>query len=99
LPKWPGTGTEGEGYLLGLLIGDGTLMHDKAVLAVWAADIERVANGRVDYSATGAAGIVAAVESSIAPLRHRADFRGVWTANRRIGACPALVSAAARPCV
>ncbi len=34
-PEWDGSGTYGEGYLLGLLIGDGTLKKDKAVLSVW----------------------------------------------------------------
>ena len=76
LSAWAGAGTEGEGYLLGLLIGDGYLRDDKATLAVWASDIVRTANGPTAYASTGAAGIVAAVESAIAPIRHRADFRG-----------------------
>jgi ribonucleoside-diphosphate reductase alpha chain len=76
LPAWEGTGTEGEGYLLGLLIGDGSLKDEKTVLAVWAPDIRRVGNAVVVYASTGAAGIVAAVESAIAPIRRRADFRG-----------------------
>jgi ribonucleoside-diphosphate reductase alpha chain len=54
----------------------GSLRDDKATLAVWAPDIVRTANGPVDYASTSAAGIVAAVESAIAPMRHRADFRG-----------------------
>ena len=74
--EWDGAGTEGEGYLLGLLIGDGSLKAEKAILAVWAPDIRRTANARTDYLATGAAGIVAAVTSAIAPIRHRSDFRG-----------------------
>ncbi len=32
---WDGVGTEAEGYLLGLLVGDGVLKADKAVLSVW----------------------------------------------------------------
>src|SRR6185437_4566789 len=76
LSAWAGAGTEGEGYLLGLLIGDGYLRDDKATLAVWASDIVRTANGPTAYASTGAAGIVAAVESAIAPIRHGADFRG-----------------------
>ena len=31
--------TEGEGYLIGLLIGDGTFKTDKAVLSVWAPEL------------------------------------------------------------
>ncbi|HJW11272.1 MAG TPA: ribonucleotide reductase N-terminal alpha domain-containing protein, partial [Albitalea sp.] len=33
---WDGPGTQEQGYLIGLLIGDGTLKADKAVLSVWA---------------------------------------------------------------
>ena len=35
LTGWPGTYGKAEGYLVGLLIGDGTLKQDKAVLSVW----------------------------------------------------------------
>ncbi|MGB4781716.1 MAG: ribonucleotide reductase N-terminal alpha domain-containing protein, partial [Candidatus Methylomirabilis sp.] len=35
LTGWEGAYTEGEGYLVGLLVGDGTLKNDKAVLSVW----------------------------------------------------------------
>ncbi|NLC06980.1 MAG: hypothetical protein GX755_03295, partial [Syntrophomonadaceae bacterium] len=35
LGEWPGRLNEGEGYLLGLLIGDGTLKKETAVLSVW----------------------------------------------------------------
>ena len=76
MTAWSGAGTGGEGYLLGLLIGDGSLRQDKATLAVFAPDIVRTANGPVAYASTGVAGIVAAVESAIAPMPHRADFRG-----------------------
>ena len=34
-PAWPGALSASEGYLLGLLVGDGTLKADKAVLCVW----------------------------------------------------------------
>jgi ribonucleoside-diphosphate reductase alpha chain len=76
LTTWSGPGTEGEGYLLGLLIGDEYLRAEKATLAVWAPDIVRTANGPVEYASTAAGGIMAAVESAIAPMHHRADFRG-----------------------
>lgn len=32
---WPGKGSEQEGYLLGLLVGDGLLKKETAVLSVW----------------------------------------------------------------
>ena len=35
MSKWSGAHNENEGYLIGLLIGDGTLRNDKAVLSVW----------------------------------------------------------------
>ncbi|BBI47742.1 hypothetical protein HORIV_01630 [Vreelandella olivaria] len=34
-PEWGGRLNEAQGYLLGLLVGDGTLKADKAVLSVW----------------------------------------------------------------
>ncbi len=76
LQTWAGAGTENEGYLLGLLIGDGSLKQEEALLSVWAPDIPRVANASVDYASTRAAGIVAGAEAAIAGLKHRADFAG-----------------------
>ncbi len=76
LNGWEGAGTEAEGYLLGLLIGDGTLKKEKAVLSVWAPELKQVANGAQPYAATGAAGIVAAAEAAASTLKHRADFHG-----------------------
>ena len=38
-PRWAGDYSFGDGYLMGLLIGDGTLNHDRAVLSVWHPDI------------------------------------------------------------
>ena len=46
LGGWEGTGTGAEGYLLGLLIGDGTLKRDGAVLSVWAPEFKAVGGGR-----------------------------------------------------
>jgi len=73
---WAGRGTEHDGYLLGLLIGDGRLNEDKAVLSVWAPELKVVGGTAPALAATGAAGIVAAVEAAVAGLPHRADFRG-----------------------
>jgi ribonucleoside-diphosphate reductase alpha chain len=61
-----------EGYLLGLLIGDGTLKSDKAVLSVWPG--RRVVNG--DDECTGVRGVMAAALDAAALLPHRADFTG-----------------------
>lgn len=73
---WDGAGTEAEGYLLGLLIGDGTLKADKAVISVWAPELRQVAQGAPMHAASGADGIVAAAELAARTLPHRADFRG-----------------------
>ncbi|MBS3910956.1 MAG: ribonucleoside reductase [Hydrogenophaga sp.] len=76
LQGWGGEGSQAEGYLLGLLIGDGTLKADKAVLSVWAPELRAVGSDTVAYARTGAAGIVQAAEAAAATLSHRADFKG-----------------------
>jgi ribonucleoside-diphosphate reductase alpha chain len=76
LAGWDGAGTQSEGYLLGLLIGDGTLKADKAVISVWAPELRQVGNGALSLSLTGAAGVVQAAQAAAATLPHRADFRG-----------------------
>jgi ribonucleoside-diphosphate reductase alpha chain len=76
LGGWDGVGTQAEGYLLGLLIGDGTLKSDKAVISVWAPELKLAANGALAYAQTGAAGIVQAAEAAAATLPHRSDFQG-----------------------
>lgn len=76
LMGWAGAGTQAEGYLLGLLIGDGTLKSDKAVLSVWAPELRAVGSDTVAYARTGAAGIVRAAETAAGTLSHRADFKG-----------------------
>ncbi len=63
-PSWEGTGTYEEGYLLGLLVGDGTLKKDKAVLSVWG-------NG-----SNGIGKILEEVQTFAKALSHRSDFRG-----------------------
>ncbi len=74
-PAWPGRHGEAEGYLLGLLIGDGTLKADKAVLSVWPGEV--TADGSVARG--GMLGVMAAAESAARSLPHRADFSG-WIA-------------------
>lgn len=76
LQGWAGAGSEAEGYLFGLLVGDGTLKADKAVISVWAPELKAVGQGAVAYAATGAAGIVQAAEAAAATLGLRADFGG-----------------------
>jgi ribonucleoside-diphosphate reductase alpha chain len=76
LAGWDGAGTREQGYLLGLLIGDGTLKADKAVISVWAPELRAVGQGMVAFAASGADGIMQAATAAAATLPHRADFRG-----------------------
>ncbi len=75
LEGWAGAKTCEEGYLLGLLIGDGHLGEDKAVLSVWAPEL-RVVGSDVQAQNHSASGIMHAAERAISTLRHRSDFRG-----------------------
>ncbi|OAI40169.1 hypothetical protein AYO38_06310 [bacterium SCGC AG-212-C10] len=72
LQSWAGAHTEAEGYLLGLLIGDGVLKKDKAVLSAWTGAM--VVNG--GYERPGVHGIMSAAEAAARTLPHRSDFQG-----------------------
>ncbi|MEO8855480.1 MAG: LAGLIDADG family homing endonuclease [Burkholderiaceae bacterium] len=72
---WEGAYTEAEGYLVGLLIGDGTLKSDEAVLSVWAPEL-RAVGGAPHAFAHSASGILRAAEAAAMGLPHRSDFRG-----------------------
>lgn len=63
---------DAEGYLLGLLIGDGTLKADKAVLSAWPA-ARAVNDGDAPQ---GVAAVMTAAEAAARRLPHRADFSG-----------------------
>ena len=71
--QWPGALTGEQGYLLGLLVGDGTLKHDAAVLSVWPQ--AAVMNGSVDG---GTRALMAEALRCARTLPHRADFTG-WS--------------------
>ncbi len=72
---WDGQGTHAQGYLIGLLIGDGQIKQDKALLSVWASEF-RVVGSDVDVRPPSVAGIMSAADDALATLTHRADFRG-----------------------
>jgi len=74
-PSWPGVGTDGEGYLLGLLVGDGTLKQDKAVLSVWPGRM--TADGT--FARAGVEGVMQEALDAAKRLPHRSDFQG-WIA-------------------
>ena len=69
--NWAGEYTFDEGFLIGVLIGDGTLMADRAVLSVWRDAV--AANGE---GVNGALGLMNAVSQAIAKMPHRSDFTG-----------------------
>ena len=71
--QWPGALTAEQGYLLGMLVGDGTLKHETAVLSVWPQ--AAVVNGSVDG---GARALMAETLRCAQTLPHRADFAG-WS--------------------
>jgi len=73
---WGGARNENEGYLIGLLIGDGTLKNDKAVLGVWDTAALKIANGADMLPSAGVAGVMRAAEQAARSLPHRADFNG-----------------------
>ncbi|WP_119678917.1 LAGLIDADG family homing endonuclease [Indioceanicola profundi] len=72
--SWQGPLGEGEGYLIGLLVGDGTLKQDKAVLSVWTPAI--AVNGGLP---SGPEAVMAVALDCAKRLPHRADFQG-WIA-------------------
>ena len=66
---WDGLYGENAGYLIGLLIGDGTLKTDKALLSAWP-----------DQSS---AGLMEAAFEAAKTMPHRADFKGWWKVSER----------------
>jgi len=60
---WNGEYTEEEGYLIGLLLGDGVVKKDKIVLSSWGNSKGAVATRKLAYS-------------YVDTFPHRADFRG-----------------------
>ena len=73
---WSGTGTRAEGYLVGLLLGDGTLKQEKAVLSVWAPELRVAGSNQSIHAYSGAEGVIRAAEAAIVTLPHRTDFKG-----------------------
>ncbi|HUL09019.1 MAG TPA: LAGLIDADG family homing endonuclease, partial [Candidatus Acidoferrum sp.] len=68
---WPGEHGSNEGYLIGLLVGDGTLKADKAVLSVWPR-CKAVGGDCHD----GALDMMSVALAAARALPHRSDFAG-----------------------
>jgi ribonucleoside-diphosphate reductase alpha chain len=77
--EWPGKLTEGEGYLLGLLIGDEALKEDNTILPVW---MEKEAVNSEVHSPQKVAMMKTALKYTM-DLPHRKDFKGLTTVSDR----------------
>ena len=71
---WPGKYTEAEGYLIGLLLGDGSLKSNMAVLSIWK-PAKAVNDGNLS-SYSGVDGVMIKAEKAARTLPHRSDFQG-----------------------
>ncbi|HEX7113919.1 MAG TPA: LAGLIDADG family homing endonuclease [Steroidobacter sp.] len=68
---WPGELREDEGYLLGLLVGDGTLKQEAAILSAWPR-----AGAVHDGGSDGVWALMNEAHRCLQSLPHRADFAG-----------------------
>lgn len=75
-PHWPGALSGEQGYLLGLLVGDGILKADAAILSAWPPAVQANA-----ATGAGVSGLMAEALRCARSLPHRADFAG-WFAIR-----------------
>jgi ribonucleoside-diphosphate reductase alpha chain len=79
---WPGALNEEEGYLLGLLVGDGVLKKETAVLSVWPErECDTVGSLAVRHEVDP---VMETALFGAMQLRHRSDFQG-WMAVRGRG--------------
>ncbi len=72
--EWAGDYTREQGFLLGLLVGDGTLKADKAILSVWKA--AAVVNGAVSTLSQGIQALMSEALEAARTLPYRSDFTG-----------------------
>ena len=70
--SWQGSYGEDEGYLIGLLIEDGTLNSHAAILSSWPGEAAAVAGA----NPSGAVGVMERATVATQSLSHRADFKG-----------------------
>ncbi|NNJ11615.1 ribonucleoside reductase class II [Chloroflexales bacterium ZM16-3] len=87
--QWDGAGTLEQGWLLGLLIGDGTFSEDRAVLSFWGQDAEYMAQ-----QALGAvkANLKTRADLGIQSIEDRDEFRVRSTALATLAAAFGITS-------
>jgi len=74
--EWDGEFSREQGFLLGLLVGDGTLEADQAVLSVWKP--AAVVNGPSGDLPAGVRALMSEALEAARTLPHRSDFAG-WS--------------------
>ena len=79
--RWQGDFGQPEGYLMGLLVGDGTLKQNEAILSVWGN--AAVANGVDAHLSNGIQSVMAEALQAAKTLPHRRDFSGWHAVNGR----------------
>lgn len=72
--EWDGLYGYNEGYLIGLLIGDGTIKKNAAIISLWRN--AKAANGNPHDSASGIRSVMEEALLAINTLPHRPDFSG-----------------------
>ncbi|HUQ09907.1 MAG TPA: LAGLIDADG family homing endonuclease, partial [Steroidobacteraceae bacterium] len=77
--SWAGQHGINEGYLMGLLVGDGTVTEQRAELSIWA----RSAVGNSDIDVSGPHSVMATALDAARGFNHRADFSGWHQGNGR----------------
>lgn len=78
--EWQGRYNFGEGYLMGLLLGDGIFKQDGVVLSVW--QMPLAANGDTETD-QGTANVMAEALKYAEQLPHRSDFKGWYEVTGR----------------
>jgi len=72
LPCWPGRGSYTDGWLLGLLVGDGTFSAGHGVLSFWGEEAEDMAQQALSAVKTT---LKARSDLSVQPIKARDEFR------------------------
>jgi ribonucleoside-diphosphate reductase alpha chain len=74
--SWAGARGFDAGYLTGLLVGDGTLTDERAVLAAWLPPVAAAGNGEAVVD--GPRAVMQAAYAAVSALEPRADLAGGW---------------------